>query len=56
MTIPDTVPGPDSPIWKPLREEPSHTPKTDPRPSPATPGGPGGPRDKPPKRTKTGGN
>ena len=44
MTIPDTIPGPNDPFWKPYKD-----PK--PEQEPATPGGPNGPgRKAPPKK------
>ena len=52
--IPDSLPGPDSPFWKPYREDRPAPPQTEPERPKEAPGGPGGPDDKPPNRRKTG--
>ena len=44
MTIPDKLPPPDDPFWKPYRD--------DPKPDAAPPGGPNGPGKGAPPKTK----
>ena len=42
LTIPDKIPGPDDPFWKPYKDKPTEP----------APGGPNGPGKKAPPKTK----